>query len=63
VDLLGRSGKMEMEYEDFEEYLDREDEFGLSAQLVAQIVSDLKGLSEEQFKALMKEVKKARKQN
>lgn len=50
-----------MEYEDFEEYLDREDEFGLSAQLVAQIVSDLKGLSEEQFKALMKEVKKARK--
>jgi hypothetical protein len=61
VDLLGRSRKMEMEYEDFEEYLDREDEFGLSAQLVAQIVSDLKGLSEEQFKALMKEVKKARK--
>ena len=61
MDLLGRSRKME--YEDFEEYLDREDEFGLSAQLVAQIVSDLKGLSEEQFKALMKEVKKARKQN
>lgn len=51
-----------MEYEDFEEYLDREDEFGLSAQLVAQIVSDLKGLPEEQFKALITEIKKVRKQ-
>jgi len=60
VDLLGRGGKME--YEDFEEYLDREDEFGLSAQLVAQIVNDLKDLSKEQFKALITEIKKVRKQ-
>lgn len=51
-----------MECENFKEYLNREDEFGLNAQLVAQIVSDLKGLSDEQFKALMKEVRKARKQ-
>lgn len=52
-----------MEYEDFEEYLDREDEFGLSAQLVAQIVNDLKDLSEDQFKALITEIKKVRKQH
>ena len=51
-----------MEYEDFEEYLDREDEVGLSAQLVAQIVNDLKDLSKEQFKALITEIKKVRKQ-
>lgn len=52
-----------MERENFEEYLEREKEFGLNAQLIAQIISDLKGLSDEQFKALMKEIKKARKQN
>ena len=60
MNLLGRNEKMERE--NFKEYLNREDEFGLNAQLVAQIVSDLKGLSDEQFKALMKEVRKARKQ-